>query len=204
MVKKIAQKSSRSVGKRKNTLKDSRITKKSNFQYEKRHYFWAGLRIAVGLIFLWAFFDKLLGLGFATCMNSETNSVELFCDNAWVNGGSPTFGFLSFATKGPFAGFFQGLAGSVLVEWLFMFGLLFIGLTLTLGILVRIGSLTGALMLFLMWLATLFPKNNPFIDDHIIYIILMLGFAFVHTCKYFGLGAWWQSKEIVRRNRFLE
>jgi len=34
-----------------------------------RHYFWAIVRVAMGLIFLWAFFDKLIGLGFAQVVN---------------------------------------------------------------------------------------------------------------------------------------
>jgi thiosulfate dehydrogenase [quinone] large subunit len=63
----------------------------------------------MGLIFLWAFFDKLLGLGFATK-----------AENAWINGGSPTSGFLLHGTKGPFAEFFQSLAGIPTVDWLFM------------------------------------------------------------------------------------
>lgn len=51
---------------------------------------WAVLRISLGWIFLWAFLDKTFGLGAAT----ES-------DNAWVDGGSPTEGYLSFATRGP-------------------------------------------------------------------------------------------------------
>jgi len=175
---------------------------KSN--HKLRHYFWAGIKIALGLIFLWAFADKLLGLGFTTCLNSETNSIELFCESAWINGGSPTLGFLKYATKGPFAALYQAISASVLVEWLFMLGLLFVGLTLTTGILVRIGSLSGALMLFLMWSAVLPPAHNPVLDEHIIYSILMLGFVFVHTCKHLGFGKWWGSLDIVKRYKILE
>jgi thiosulfate dehydrogenase [quinone] large subunit len=66
------------------------------------------LRLAVGFIFLWAFFDKLLGLGFSTCFDPQTKTINYFCNQAWIKGGSPTFGFLKFATKGPFAGIFPG------------------------------------------------------------------------------------------------
>jgi hypothetical protein len=67
------------------------------------------LRISLGFIFLWAFADKTFGLGFAT-----TSA------NAWINGGSPTYGFLTFATKGPFADFFKSLAGNNFVDIVFM------------------------------------------------------------------------------------
>ena len=167
-----------------------------------RHYFWAIVRVAMGLIFLWAFFDKLFGLGFATCLNKETNVVTYMCENAWINGGSPTFGFLTYGVHGPLASFYSGLATSILVEWLFMLGLLFIGFTLTFGIMIRLGGLSGSLMLFLMWTALLPPANHPFIDDHIIYSFVMLGFVFVHTCKHLGLGKWWTSLKFVK-NRWL-
>ena len=80
----------------------------------KTNYVWGLLRLSIGWIFLWGFIDKLFGLGFATK-----------ADSAWLAGGSPTFGFLKFAVKGPFAGFYHGLAGSAAVDWLFMAGLSF-------------------------------------------------------------------------------
>ena len=54
-------------------------------------YVWAITRISLGLIFLWAFLDKAFGLGRATP-----------AENAWIDGGSPTAGFLSNAPTGPF------------------------------------------------------------------------------------------------------
>src|SRR3989344_612313 len=120
------------------------------------------LRLAMGFIFLWAFVDKTFGLGFAT--SSE---------KAWINGGSPTTGFLSAGVKGPFAEVFHSLAGVVVVDWLFMLGLLFIGLTLMFNRYVKWGCIAGCLMLFFMYLALLFPANNPIIDEHIVYILAL-------------------------------
>lgn len=124
------------------------------------------LRLVMAFIFLWAFFDKLFGLGFATPS-----------DKAWIHGGSPTTGFLSAGVKGPFADMFHSLAGVVIIDWLFMIGLLFIGLTLLLNRYVLWGSLAGMLMMFLMWLALLLPANNPIIDEHIVYLLVFLLFA---------------------------
>jgi len=124
---------------------------------------WLVLRLAMGLIFLWAFVDKLFGLGFATKP-----------ENAWINGGSPTSGFLLNATRGPLEALFKGLAGVALVDWLFMLGLLFVGLTVTFNKYIKWGALAGSAMLFLMYLAVLPPANNPLIDDHIVYIFVLV------------------------------
>lgn len=120
------------------------------------------LRVSMGFVFLWAFLDKTFGLGFATTV-----------EKAWINGGSPTTGFLSFATKGPFAELFQSLAGSPVVDWLFMLGLLGVGIALIFNRYIKWGALVGSIMLLLMYLAVLPPENNPIIDDHIIYILVL-------------------------------
>ncbi len=120
------------------------------------------LRFVMSFIFLWAFFDKLFGLGLATTS-----------EKAWIHGGSPTTGFLTGGVQGPFAPLFHSLAGVVIVDWLFMLGLLFIGLTLLFNKYVFWGAIAGIAMMVLMWLALLFPANNPIIDDHIVYALVL-------------------------------
>src|SRR3990172_2236065 len=122
-------------------------------------YVWALLRLGLGFIFLWAFFDKLLGLGFATCKDRVTGVVDLGCNDAWINGGSPTTGFLGNAVTGPFADFYHNLAGLAWVDWLFMLGLLVAGVGLLLGTWIRFASLVGIVMMLLMWSALLWPAN---------------------------------------------
>lgn len=134
---------------------------------KKYKFFEIALRLVMGFIFLWAFLDKTFGLGYATVS-----------DKAWINGGSPTYGFLSMAAKGPFASIFNNLAGLAVVDWLFMLGLLCAGLTLLLNKYVKIGAFVGIAMFLLMYLALLFPTNTPFIDDHIVYILVLLLIAF--------------------------
>jgi thiosulfate dehydrogenase [quinone] large subunit len=120
----------------------------------------------MGFIFLWAFLDKTFGLGFAT-----TSA------NAWIRGGSPTEGFLTHAVQGPLASFFNSLAGLAVVDWLFMIGLLVVGVTLITNRFVKWGALTGSIMLVLMYLALLWPTNNPFLDDHLVYAVLLVYLA---------------------------
>lgn len=151
----------------------------------------AGLRIGLGIIFLWAFFDKLFGLGFATAKES-----------ALINGGSPTAGFLEFGTSGPLAGIFKGMAGSVTVDVLFMAGLLFIGLFLILGIMKNIATYAGATLMILMWLATLLPEHHPFMDEHIIYALALL---YLRTQKWaFSLEKKWLKLKCVKKRTCLQ
>lgn len=148
----------------------------------------------MGLIFLWAFIDKVFGFGFATTP-----------EKAWLLGGSPTTGFLQFGVHGPFASFYHSLAGIPLVDWLFMLGLLWIGLTLTLGIFVKLGSLTGILMLFLMYTAVgIQPTNHPFIDDHIVYIFVMIGLLISNSGDYLGFGKYWSRVNLVQKYKILK
>ena len=156
--------------------------------HSSQEYLLAALRITLSLILLWAFFDKLLGLGFATAP-----------DKSWLAGNSPTSGFLLNAAHGPLKEFYSGLAGSVIVDWLFMLGLLLIGLCLLLGIGVRIAGYSGALLMFLMWTSLIPPANHPFLDEHIVYLFLFLLLAASHSGRYLGLGKWWQGTSLVRR-----
>ncbi len=159
----------------------------------KEQYIWALLRFTLGFIFLWAFFDKLLGLGFATAP-----------DKSWLAGSSPTFGFLKMGTHGPFVAFYQNLAGNIVVDWLFMVGLLLIGLALVLGMGLKVAGYSGALLMLLMWSAALPPKNNPVLDDHIVYILVLLLLANVKSGYTWGFGKWWSGTALVKKYKFLE
>lgn len=159
----------------------------------------AFLRISLGLIFLWAFFDKLFGLGFSTCRDAKTNVVATMCDKAWINGGSPTDGFLKNGTKGPLADYYHNLAGKQWVAWLFMTGLLLLGLALVLGIGLRIAAITGSILMLKMWAAALPPANNPVIDDHIVYIFALFAIALANGEQKLGLGNWWAKQKMVSK-----
>ncbi len=147
------------------------------------------LRLMMGWTFLWPFLDKTFGLGFATPS-----------ERAWVNGGSPTTGYLANSTTSLMPDVFQGMAGVALVDWLFMLGLLGVGVSLLLGAGVRAGAVSGAAMLLLMWLARDFwPTNNPFLTSHLIYAAIMAALFIGNAGRYIGIGRWWESTTIVQR-----
>jgi thiosulfate dehydrogenase [quinone] large subunit len=159
----------------------------------REQYAWGLVRIALGFTFFWAFIDKLFGFGFATTPAKS-----------WLAGASPTIGFLTHATKGPFASVFQGLAGQGWVDALFMAGLLLIGVALLAGIAMRLAAHSGMLLLALMYLAAIPPINNPILDEHIIYILILFAFTQMKVGYWMGLGKWWDSQSIVKKNHFLE
>jgi len=155
----------------------------------KGKYIWGLLRIGIGWIFFWAFIDKVFGLGFATVAGK-----------GWIDGASPTFGFLKFAAKGPFIDFYQGLAGNPIVDWLFMAGCLGIGIAFLLGIGMRIAAYSGILMYILMYTAGFIPpEHNPFLDEHIMYPLLMLGLMKIEAGRWLGFGEWWSNTALVKK-----
>jgi thiosulfate dehydrogenase [quinone] large subunit len=156
------------------------------------------LRIVIGWTFLWAFFDKLLALGFGTGRD-ETGAVDRFGDAAWINGGSPTEGFLTFGADGPFTDFYHAIAGDTWTDWAFMLGLLAIGVALTFGIFERLGTLGGVVMYLMMWTVVLPPENNPITDDHIIGALAVLALGLLGASRYLGLGHWWNAQPIVEK-----
>lgn len=121
------------------------------------------LRFSMSFIMLWAFFDKTLGLGF----NTQAGM-------GWIDGVSPTDGFLRMAVKGPFTPVFNAMAGSGLVEWLFMMGLLGVGLSFLIGHSMKFAGYCGAAMMVLMYLSLLLPVFNPVVDEHIIYALVFV------------------------------
>lgn len=161
----------------------------------------AVLRLGFGLTFLWAFFDKLLALGYATGVSSETGAVDRLGPDAWINGGSPTFGFLTFGVPedNPFHDFFTSMAGDAWADWLFMIGLAGIGTALVLGIGVRITAVTGAALYLMMWVASMPLENNPVVDDHLLGAIALVVFALTLAGDTWGLGTAWARTSLVRR-----
>ena len=160
------------------------------------------LRIGFGLTFLWAFFDKLLALGFHTGYGQD-GTLDRFGDAAWINGGSPTNGFLKFGADGPFADFYHSIAGAAWADWLFMLGLLGIGLALTLGIGMRIAAAAGVVLYLMMWSVVLPPENNPVIDDHILGAITLVVLAATSAGNTWGLGRIWSKNKVVEEHGYL-
>lgn len=161
----------------------------------------AVLRVATGFVFLWAFIDKLFGLGYATP-----------AERAWTTGASPTKGFLGHVAVGPFQSAFHDMAGAAWADWLFMLGLAGVGVAVMLGVGLRVSAVAGALLMLSMWVAE-WPldqttatgepsgSTNPIVDYHVIYAIALIVLAATRAGDTWGLGRPWAA--ITRRNPWL-
>lgn len=156
---------------------------------EPAWYALAVARVLLAFVFLWAFVDKLFGLGVSTP-----------AARAWLHGASPTAGFLK-GVHGPFAGLFHQMAGQPWADWLFMLGLLGLGVALLLGCGLRIAAVAGTLLLGMLWMASLPIATNPFVDEHIVYIPLLWVIAFSPTRL--SAASIWRRLPFVNKNTWL-
>jgi thiosulfate dehydrogenase (quinone) large subunit len=85
-----------------------------------------------------------------------------------------------------------------------MIGLAGIGAALILGIGMRVAAVAGTALLVMMWSAVLPPENNVFVDDHLVYALVLVGLALVGAGNTLGLGRLWTNLEIVKRNPWLK
>jgi thiosulfate dehydrogenase (quinone) large subunit len=162
----------------------------------------AVLRLGIGFVFLWAFLDKTFGLHYAT-PNAK----------AWINGGSPTKGFLGSVEVGPFKSIAHSLAGTAVANWLFMLGLLGIGVALIAGVAVRFAAACGVLLVGAMWLAV-WPlaqfdstgaptgSNNPLVDDHVLEALILIVLALTYAGTTWGFGRIWARLPFVATHRW--
>ncbi|MEU2054551.1 hypothetical protein [Streptomyces bungoensis] len=166
-------------------------------------YALASLRIVTGFVFLWAFLDKTFGLGYATASG-----------RGWLDGGSPTKGFLGSVAAGPLQSTFHSWAGDTWADWLFMLGLLGIGAAVTAGVALRPAAVAGTVMMALMWLAEWPPakhladgspsmSTNPFADYHVVYALALVAVAAAGAGTTWGLGRLWARLPVVRDHAWL-
>ncbi len=135
-------------------------------KYER--FFLTALRLALGWLFFYAGITKVL--------NPE-----------WTSGG-----YLKGAKT--LAGFYHWLATSnvlPIVDFMNEWGLTLLGVSLILGIGVRLSSVLGAMLMILYYVPILdFPYPNVhsyIVDEHLVYAAVLLYFAAVRAGRVWGL-----------------
>lgn len=129
------------------------------------------LRVGIGWMFFWAGITKVL-------------------DPNWS-----AAGYLQGAKT--FTGFYQWLATpdmlpltNLMNEW----GLTLLGLSLMLGVFVRLSSVLGVVLMLLYYLSILqfpYPNQHSFlVDEHIIYIGSLLVLGSIRAGRIWGLENW--------------
>lgn len=136
-------------------------------------------RLAIGWLIFYAGITKIL-------------------DPAWT-----AAGYLANAKTFPgFYGWFASPANIDWVNFLNEWGLTLIGISLILGLGVRLSSILGALLMLLYYFPVLeFPKveHGFIVDDHLIYAVILLFFAAVRAGRYYGLDNWCANLPICRK-----
>ena len=144
-------------------------------------------RIVIGFYFLWACIDKVFGLTFTTPP-----------ERSLLNGGAPAQGYINnVAAKGPFGDFFMIFANPF-GDYLFLLGLLGIGIALIAGAGLKIAATTGVLLMVFMYFAAppWFGEHgtNPILDSHVMEAFLLVIPAVTLAGDTWGLGRWWGGK----------
>ncbi len=157
---------------------------------DRRHALAIALgRVVIGIIFLWAGLEKIVGEGLTTWSAS---------------------GFLKFATNGtlgwPFVSgevaegtvfnpthdFWVNLAGNdglvTVINYMVMLGELGIGIALILGILTRLTAFLGTLMMLLFFVAA-WDFAFGIVNQHLTYAVVTAGLGVIGAGNYYGLDA---------------
>jgi thiosulfate dehydrogenase [quinone] large subunit len=143
-------------------------------------------RIVIGIIFLWAGLDKLIGTegGFSAA-------------GFLAHGTAGTLGWPFVATdaQGPFnptMDLWVGLSGNdgamAVVNFLVVFGEIGIGISLVLGLFTRFAAAMGALMMLLFFFAA-WDWAYGIVNQHLTYAVVTFGLAIVGAGNYYGLDA---------------
>ena len=105
-----------------------------------------------------------------------------------------------------FVGFYQWLLSPQVlpvINFINEWGLTLLGVSLILGVFVRLSSLFGAVLMLLYYLPILdFPYPNPhsfLVDEHIIYIFVLLLFASLKAGRVWGLENWCSNLPICSK-----
>ena len=117
---------------------------------------------------------------------------------AWTAGGD-------LANAKTFPGFYGWLAAPENIGWInFLneWGLTLIGISLILGLGVRLSSILGIALMLLYYFPVLeFPEvaHGFIVDEHIVYAAVLAFFAAVRAGRYYGLDNWCANLPICRR-----
>jgi len=152
----------------------------------------AVFRILIGFLLLWAFMDKMFGLGFKTPSGF-----------GMIDGGSPS-SFVVYTTSGFFADFYNSLAGNQIADILLMAGLLILGITLILGIASKLTTVFACLFFLVMYTIHVPPEDDPILDFRIILAVGLVGTYLIGGYDRYSLGSRWKELSLVKRFPLLE
>lgn len=135
------------------------------------------LRIAIGLLFLYAGITKLT-TGFTAA------------------------GYLENVASGTFKDIYLSMAGNSVVDFLVMWGEILIGLAITTGTFLRFAAFMGSLMM-IMFYFSVFPPEHGYINENVIYVLVFAVLVTQGAGRYLGVDAYLERLDLVQNNKYL-
>lgn len=148
------------------------------------------LRIVVGIIFLWAGLEKLLGAGPEGFSAGGFLQFGTAGSLGWpFVSGEVAEGTVYNPTHDLWVGLAENTTAMSIINILVPWGQLGIGISLVLGLLTRFGAIMGALMMLFFFLAA-WEFAYGIVNQHLTYLVICLAIAGLGAGKYFGLDAY--------------
>ncbi|HEX5578176.1 MAG TPA: DoxX family protein [Candidatus Limnocylindria bacterium] len=143
-------------------------------------------RIVIGIIFLWAGLEKVMGVGLGTW---NADGFLQFATNGTLGwpfvSGEPAEGQVFNPTHDFWAGV-PGTAFGTTIAWLVPLGQMGIGVGLILGLLTRFSAAMGTLMMLFFFVAA-WDFEFGIVNQHLTYAVVTFGLAVVGAGNYYGL-----------------
>lgn len=130
----------------------------------------------------------------------------LFIFAAWDKLVTPDWSataYLQHAT-GPFAAFFQMLAGNALVDFSVVYGELLIGISFLVGCLMKPAAFFGMILMFLFYFSSWSANTaHGFVSEHIVVALVCGLFLFGEFGHWYGLDGWIAKQKWVQSRSWL-
>ncbi len=156
------------------------------------------LRIAVGIIFLWAGAEKVFNGG------ANGWSAAGFLKNATAGtlswpfvSGTPAEGTIYNPTHQLWVDLAANSGAMTAINSLVVFGEVAIGIALILGIATRFTAIMGVLMMVLFFVAA-WDLEFGIVNQHLTYAIVVFILGYLGAGNYFGLDAWLRERPWFR------
>ncbi|MFB6124696.1 MAG: DoxX family protein [Halanaeroarchaeum sp.] len=166
------------------TVRTDVLGHESSVQYSTTWagYALVGMRVAIG----WVFFDA---------------GVNRLTDPTWSAGDV----LLATRPENPLSGLWLGLghAAPGLVGAILAWGLALVGIALLFGAAVRLSALLGGGLMVLLWAVSLPIDNALFVDEHVVYLLVLFALGAFGAGRIAGLDAYFEGSEWVRERPWL-
>ena len=158
----------------------------------KHHFGVALLRIDVGIIFLTARLEKILGTDGWSAAGFLQYGTAGTMGWPWVPGG-PVEG----TAYNPTQDFWVGLAANdsalSFINFLVPYGQVAIGISLILGLLTRFGAAMGTLMMLIFFVAA-WDFEFGIVNQHLTYAVVTAFIGYIGAGHFYGLDPWLEQR----------